>query len=475
MPPGFTPSMPPTKRKPARHTGQTEAGNIKDVKVERIGPVTIYKRGLTYSLYYREGGATRRRKVEGNLAVARATATKVADALAEKRSTPIGHRRTTPREMADGYLDHIAHVQRLALRTQDRYRAALERFLEFTEDVGLARIDQIVEATVEDFVRWLRGQTRTRNGAIRGKRDVYKTGGIRFILSTCRTAFNWASRRRMLPAYAENPFTRFPIDSLRDRDEDDVDQHVFSAAQERDFFAACSEWQRGIFTMLATYGLRVGELTHLLIEDVNFEAGSITIRSKPELLWHVKTGRRRQLPLVLSIREMLLQRIGDRKTGFVFLNQEHHNRHLKPSRSFSSAVTFRSHLEAIIADLVASHPEASEREKRRVVTAFCRTMGQIPEKRVRGEFMKLTRAIGCPQFTRAHDLRHLFSSRAQEAGVNPLLVQELLGHASLDMTRRYTHLGLEVKRDALGRMPGVERGGEIRPEGGADRPGDDHA
>jgi integrase len=81
-------------------------------------------------------------------------------------------------------------------------------------------------------------------------------------------------------------------------------------------------------------------------------------------------------------------------------------------------------------------------------------MGQIPEKRIRAEFMKITQAIGCPEFTRAHDLRHLFSTRAQEAGVNPLLVQEILGHATLDMTRRYTHIGIDAKRDALERLGG---------------------
>jgi integrase len=73
-------------------------------------------------------------------------------------------------------------------------------------------------------------------------------------------------------------------------------------------------------------------------------------------------------------------------------------------------------------------------------------------KRVQSEFCKLTRQIGCPEFTRAHDLRHLFTSRAQEAGVNPLLVQELLGHATLDMTKRYTHLGMNTKREAVEKL-----------------------
>jgi Ni/Co efflux regulator RcnB len=71
------------KKAPAGHTGKTSAGNVRDVKIERIDQVTIYKRGKTYSLYYRENGKTVRQRIDGNLAVARATATKVAAALRE--------------------------------------------------------------------------------------------------------------------------------------------------------------------------------------------------------------------------------------------------------------------------------------------------------------------------------------------------------------------------------------------------------
>jgi integrase len=452
-------------RNPAGHTGQTEQGHTRDVKVERIGPVTIYKRGGAYYLYYREGGSTQRPRVDGNLAVARATASKVAAALADRRPSPIGHRRTSPEQMVAGYLDYIISVQKLALRTQDRYRAALERFLEFCKSARIVALDAVAESTVEDFVRWLRGQTRARNGAATGKRDVYKLGGVKFILSTCRTAFNWAARRRMLPPYAENPFARFPIEKLRDRDAGDDGSCVFTPAQEKAFFEACSDWQRGIFTTLAAYGLRVGELTHLLIEDVDLVAGSIAIRSKPELFWSVKSGRRRRVPLVPRIRELLEQLIGDRKAGIVFLNEKFLSGEVQPARSFASPRAFQAHLQKIVADLVAADPNATERAKRGAVKAFCRTMGQIPEKRVRGEFMKLTREIGCPEFTRAHDLRHLFSSRAQEAGMNPLMVQELLGHATLDMTRRYTHLGLDAMREALGRLDSQGDDAETRGDG----------
>ena len=444
--------MPRKQSGPVGHTGKTETGNIKDVKVDRIGPVTVYKRGETYYLYYRENRKSERRRVDGNLAVARATAAKVAAALGENRPSPLGFDRTSPQQLTVGYLDFVANVQKLAWRTQDRYRAALDRFREFCEATSVVAADSVNESTVEDFVRWLRGQTRTRNGAKKGKRDVYAVGGVKFILCCCRTAFNWASRRRMLPPYAENPFSQFRIDNLRDTESPDEGLAIFTSEQQRAFFAACNEWQRGIFLTLVTYGLRVGELTSLLIENVDLQTGTIHICSKPELHWRVKTARRRQLPLTREMRVIFERWIGSRKAGFVFFNEDFFN-DLKPAiAEFGSDLAFRAKLSKLVSDLTEKTPATTDRERRRVVTAYCRRMGQIPVKRVQSEFCKLTQEIGCPEFTRAHNLRHLFSSRAQEEGLNPLMVQELLGHATMAMTKRYTHLGMDAKREAMERL-----------------------
>jgi integrase len=445
----------------AVHTGITDKGNIRDVKIERIGKVTIYQRGKVYYLYYRERGGSHRPKVDGNLAVARATAAKVSAALAEDRPSPLGFQRTSPDEMVKGFLDYAENVQGLAWRTIDRYRAALQRLQDFCRHGRINAIDLFKEGSLEDFIKWLRGQTRVRNGMEKGKKEPYKTGGIKFILGACRTAYNWAGRRHMLPPYTDSPFSKFPIDQLRDSEADEAEVHVFTPQQERAFFAECSEWQKGVFLPLATYGMRVGEWTYLLIENVDFEEGIVQICSKPEMFWRVKTGRRRKLPLTPEMSKLFKGLIGRRQAGFVLLNEAFADGTKAPVAEFESDEAFRKQLQTVVEELETQNPAASRRDKRRAVVEYCRAMGQVPVKRVQNEFCKLTEQIGCPEFTRTHDLRHLFATRAQESGANPLVVQMITGHKSLSMLGRYTHLSVEAQRDAMKKMSRGKQTGSL--------------
>jgi len=51
-----------------------------------------------------------------------------------------------------------------------------------------------------------------------------------------------------------------------------------------------------------------------------------------------------------------------------------------------------------------------------------------------------------------HDLRHTFASRLVMAGVDIRNVQELLGHKSITMTMRYSHLSPEHRVAALEKL-----------------------
>ena len=66
-------------------------------------------------------------------------------------------------------------------------------------------------------------------------------------------------------------------------------------------------------------------------------------------------------------------------------------------------------------------------------------------------FKKACRAAEIEDF-RFHDLRHTFASHLVMAGVDLVTVKELLGHKTIDMTNRYTHLAQEHKAQAVAKL-----------------------
>jgi integrase len=87
---------------------------------------------------------------------------------------------------------------------------------------------------------------------------------------------------------------------------------------------------------------------------------------------------------------------------------------------------------------------------------FCDTQGKRFYE-VKRSFTGACRRAGIEDF-RFHDLRHTFASRLVMRGASIKVVQELLGHADLTMTMRYSHLSQEHKKkavDLLNDTPGI--------------------
>src|SRR5262249_17814082 len=63
---------------------------------------------------------------------------------------------------------------------------------------------------------------------------------------------------------------------------------------------------------------------------------------------------------------------------------------------------------------------------------------------------------------RWHDLRHTFASRLTMAGVDLRTLQELLGHKTIKMTLRYSHLSPTHTLEAVNKLCGLSQ--QVAPE-----------
>jgi integrase/recombinase XerC len=134
-------------------------------------------------------------------------------------------------------------------------------------------------------------------------------------------------------------------------------------------------------------GIRVSELAHLTLQDIDFIKPAITVRGKGN-----------------SQREIALEKKG-----------------IQALRSYFA---------------VRPVPESNAER------LFLNYQGEpISERGVRKLVVKYTKAAGITKKASCHTLRHTFATYKAEKGVSPFQLQQWLGHANLNTTQIYVHLG----------------------------------
>lgn len=176
------------------------------------------------------------------------------------------------------------------------------------------------------------------------------------------------------------------------------------AEADRLLAAAEEEW-RPMLTVAMRTGLRLGELLALRWSDVDLEGGRLMVRRAVArgIIGTPKNGRSREVPLSEQARAAL-----------------------------------RNHVRR--GELVFSMPDGS---------MLTRGATKWPLKRALT--VAQLRPIGW------HCLRHTFASHLAMRGAPLKSVQELLGHGTIEMTMRYSHLSPDARRDAVKLLDVKER------------------
>ncbi len=162
---------------------------------------------------------------------------------------------------------------------------------------------------------------------------------------------------------------------------------------------ATNRLHRDFYTTLYYTGSRFGEVANLEWEDLDFENGVCHICNKSE--YQTKTRKSRIVPM----HPELIHTLQERK------------------KSIGSKYVFPS-------------PQNNSR----------------PVTTLQRKFPELRDALGIDPTKTLHSFRHSFATHLQKKGVTIEVVQELLGHSDIRMTRHYQKVDFATLQEAVGRL-----------------------
>ena len=286
------------------------------------------------------------------------------------------------------------------------YHSDLRQFVDFASGLRSAgsslRLNQVDSMMVRGYLAWL-DRKREKKSSLARKLAALRTF-YRFQVREKRVTSNPAEEVRTPKQAKHLPrvLTKDDADALMEFPEGD------GILPHRD---------RAILETLYSTGARVSELVGLNLDDLNLTDGLVRLRGK---------GRKERIVPIGTVAVEALQE---------YHNQSRDVAGPDSNRTTSTTPAFRN-------------SRGRRLTARSVVRIVAKYSGRLPGDRVS-----------------PHALRHSFATHLLDEGADLRAIQELLGHASLATTQKYTHLAtdqlLEVYDRAhprAGRMTSVQSG-----------------
>lgn len=296
---------------------------------------------------------------------------------------------TTADQALDAWLQHLAHERRLSPRTLEAYGHIGRLYLAFMarhrgEAIALRDLGTVTAAELRAHLAERRSGDRPLNG-----RSISQT------LSAIRAFHGWLDRRCGVdaPQLALVKGPRLKPTLPRPVTEDQARGLLQETGADPDAEAWEAARDRAVLTLLYGCGLRISEGLSLTRADVPLpEALKIT----------GKGGKERLAPVLPAVAEAI---------------------------------------EAYLALL--PFPLAPEDALFRAKRG-----GALGPRQVQAAMQRLRGRLGLPASATPHALRHSFATHLLGAGADLRSIQQLLGHASLSTTQKYTAVDAERLLDA---------------------------
>ena len=290
------------------------------------------------------------------------------------------------------FLDYLLNERKYSPKTVDSYKFDIEKFFDFLLKEGTL-MDEVDQITIRNFL------TDELNAGI-SKRSCKRR------LSSLRHFYYYLVDQKIVK---DNPFLlvdspktdkKYPHALYRDQ----IQEILTENAKRTDDLAIRDQ---AILSLLYYCGLRASELVDLTLQDINFRTRIVRVLGKG--------NKERLVPFTDEAKDAVQRYINESRPKLLM------------QKNVTTSLLFLSDYP---------HDSTKLKEPKMTTRGLEYILDEIEKKT--GTFVGL----------HPHLLRHSFATHLLENGADLRVIQELLGHSSLNTTQVYTHISAEAMKQA---------------------------
>ena len=418
--------------------------------VQPLRKVRLYLRRDHFVLQWWDPAAKRTLsdRVDGDLIAAISRAREIDERIVQFRPAgPTRSKRVTHAELVEAYLKDLLNRTEAGdvdPATHRRYETALRHYLAFCQQPDVSRDYRLAASVNREFrllfATFLNTRTVSPNG--RGKKGGRPMRSPKFVLETVRAVFEWGAdpdRGGLLPEGFRNPFLRMssPRSLLKG---DPLAAPDITVAMAVDLVQASDNYQIQLFAPLLLFGLRASEPCYLFREHLRDDW--LRVPCIEELGYWTKGRRDKRFPLPPELSTLWATWRQERSVGLLLERRTVHDQQetaLLRGRSLAELIAeYRRRCTS------AGAPSSSQR--RQIRDQILRDAGGLRYDHIEDEFHSVSQRLKWPATATLKDLRHLFATTMNNAGLPDPYRRYLLGQApARAAVTAYTHLD-DLKR-----------------------------